>query len=48
MRAYIAKQCRNATADLTSTTHAASMQLGRSMEDVGYELYMDNQGACTS
>jgi hypothetical protein len=42
MRAYIAKQCKNNTAGQTSTTHGTIMQLGKSMEDVGHETYMDN------
>jgi hypothetical protein len=35
MGAYTAKQCKNATADLTPTTHGTIMQLGRCVEDVG-------------
>jgi hypothetical protein len=41
MRAYIAKQHTDATADLTPT-HGTVMQLGRRVEDAGHKLYMDN------
>jgi hypothetical protein len=42
MWAYIAKQYKNATVDLQPTTHGSIMQLGRSVEDVSHEPYMDN------
>jgi hypothetical protein len=45
MRTYIAEQCKNATAGQTPTTHGTIMQLGRSVEDVGHELYLDIYGA---
>jgi hypothetical protein len=41
MKAYIVKQHKDATADLTPT-HGTIMQLGRRMEDVGHKLHMDN------
>jgi hypothetical protein len=33
VRAYAAEQCKNATADLTPTTHGTIIRLGRSVED---------------
>jgi hypothetical protein len=42
MRAYIAKLHKDATVDLMYTTHGTIMQLGRIVEDVGHELYMNN------
>jgi hypothetical protein len=41
MRAYIAKQHKDASADLPPT-HCTIMQLGKRVEDVGHKLYMDN------
>jgi hypothetical protein len=44
MKFYIAKQHKNAIADLTPTTYGTIMQFGRSVEDVGHKPYMDNLG----
>jgi hypothetical protein len=41
MRAYIGKQHKDATTDLTPT-HGTIMQLGRRLEDADHKLYMDN------
>jgi hypothetical protein len=41
MRTYIAKQRKDATADLTPA-YGNVMQLGRRVEDVGHKLYVDN------
>jgi hypothetical protein len=42
MRAHIEKQSKNATADLTPTTHGAIMQLGRTVRVAAHEPYMDS------
>jgi hypothetical protein len=41
--AYIAKQCKDTTAELT-LIHGTIMQLGRRVEDVGHKLYVDHLG----
>jgi hypothetical protein len=41
MRAYKAKQCKDATADLIPI-HGTIMHLGRRVEDVDHKLCMDN------
>jgi hypothetical protein len=41
MRAYIGKQHKNATADVTPT-HGTVMQLGRRVKDVGHKLCIYN------
>jgi hypothetical protein len=48
MRAHISKQCKTATADLKPTTHGSIMQLGRSVENVGHEMYMGDLEAYIS
>lgn len=42
MRAYTAKEYKNATADLTLTTHGTITELERNMEDIAHKPYMDN------